>query len=87
MATVNVQITGDWTLVAEAADDPVLITGVVMDPVEVAVSDGAPTVPYGHRLERMASGDGITRELIGAGDIYARLSGNRPGPATLVVTK
>lgn len=85
MATTNITITDDWTQVADASDDPVLITGVSQDPVEFATTaGGAPTVERGHRLGSMASGEGITRTLLGSGDIYARAAS---GKANLVVSK
>lgn len=88
MATTNADITSVWTKVADAAADRVLITGVVQDPVEFATVDGAvaPVVAKGHRLKQMADGEGITRDLIGPGHIYARLSGNRTNTVTLVVS-
>jgi len=87
--TQNVTITSDWTKVADAADDPVLVTSNTKAPVEFAVKDtgGDPTVEAGHRLGDMAEGAGVTRLLLGEGDIYARIMGSEPASALLVVTK
>jgi hypothetical protein len=88
MATVNTTITSAWTKLADAADDPVLITSGTSAVVEVATvaTNVAPSVT-GHRLEELASGQAVTRAVIGDGYIFARIVDPRFLTAEMVVSK
>jgi hypothetical protein len=73
MATVNIAVDEDWTLVASAALDLFLLT--TSDGIEVAVTAGDSTEPdigHGHSVGTQL---GVTRELIGPGAVWARKTG------------
>lgn len=72
MATSNITVTGTWTKLADAGDDPVLIQCTASMPWEVAAvaSDAAPEIDMGHLL--IGTEQVMTRALIGAGYIFAR---------------
>jgi hypothetical protein len=88
MSTQNITITDDWTLVANAADDPVLITAWDQAPFEFATTDSGDDPPdvLGHLMTDLARGQGLTRAAIGEGLIYARLADDRFPSAVLVVS-
>jgi len=71
VATTNVTVSATWTLVAGTAASDVLISVASGGPVEVASTADASTAPTvsGHHL---VFGAGLTRDLIGAGAIWAR---------------
>ena len=86
MATSNIAITKTWTKVANAADDPVLITFRISGTLEVATTstDVAPAVT-GHLVK---PGDAVTRLVIGSGFVWARCSpGGSIENAVLEVSK
>jgi hypothetical protein len=89
MATQNATVSYDWVQLADAADDPVLIQVLEGELFEVATTaSGDPTV-RGHVVAK-ATGDysnllqAITRDLIGAGDIYGRRVDSRASGVLVV---
>ena len=72
MATQNATISTTWTLIADTADDPLLIQPTGAVEFEVATMDTAtiPTIGNGHPLitRQMQA----TRSLLGDGYVYAR---------------
>jgi len=72
MATSNITVTTTWTKLADTADDPVLISFASTCYYEIAttVADSAPTGIIGHQL---AYSEGVTRDTIGTGYIWARI--------------
>jgi len=72
MTTTNVTLTKDWTKIVNDGDQffftiPYQARGRL---VEIATSDGEPTV-VGHRLIGNLR-EGMSRTLLGPGDVYAR---------------
>jgi hypothetical protein len=95
MATQNATITAEWSKIADAADDPVLIQaanpnspdlsidqGVIQ--YELALVDGAsaPTV-VGCTVYSVE--DTPSREALGAGHLYARLIYSSTGSTSAVL--
>jgi len=71
MATTNVTVSQSWTLAVSSAVSDVLLSVAAGGTVEIATTgaDGtAPTVS-GHHLSH---GDGVTRDMLGDGAIWAR---------------
>jgi hypothetical protein len=86
MPTNNIAITSTWTKLAASTDTDLLITSNDAVAVEIASTsaDSAPTV-VGHYL---APGQAITRSLLGAGHVWAKLlPGSRPASVIMVVSK
>ena len=81
MGTLNVTVSSEWVKVRESDDRPFLIGTRYKANVEYAKTDAdtAPTVAQGIAL---TSEQGITRDLIGAGYLWARSLGP---PVTLVI--
>jgi hypothetical protein len=85
MPTANITATTDWTKIADAADEFVLISTTSAAFIEYATTDsGAPSLERGHTL---TDGDSLTRAAIGSGHIYARVRDERFDEAILAVTK
>lgn len=86
MPTTNVSVTTSWTKIAEAGE-AFLLSANVRSVIQVATTtaDAAPVIE-GHQLSVGGSQDALTRDVIGAGYVWARTVGNWPG-ATLVLTK
>lgn len=84
MATQNATITNAWSKIADSEDDSVLIqaSGYIEYQVATTATETAPTV-QGHAIG--GRDRGISRDLIGAGHIYARLTAGGDS-ATLIVT-
>jgi hypothetical protein len=84
MATQNATITSAWSKIADSADDPFLAQPFGSSTFQIATmaTETAPTVE-GHVIK--ASGQAISRDLIGAGHVYARVVSGAPS-ATLVVS-
>jgi hypothetical protein len=72
MATINLTITKTWALVAEADDDPVLVTSRGPATIEFALTatNAAPTVARGHLLR---PDEAATRAVVGDGYLWARV--------------
>ena len=73
MATVNIAVDEDWTLVASVALDPFLLT--TSDGIEVAVTaddSTEPSVDHGHSVGTQL---GLARYMIGDGAVWARRTG------------
>jgi hypothetical protein len=87
MSTKNFEVTTDWLLIANAADDDVLVSSGRRAIIEFAVMDAEedPEVS-GHQLTRMAEGEAITRSALGPGYLYARVFDPRFSQSTLVVS-
>ena len=88
MPTTNVSLSSSWLKVANASDSKVLITLNAPYRVEYATENAgsAPTV-LGHLL---GPDTALTREVIGEGNIWARIQdgGLKPNTtALLIVTK
>lgn len=86
MPTTNVSITSTWTKLAENTNTELLVTWDVPVKVEIAatLANSVPTVD-GHSLTHE---DAITRNLIGAGYVWARLvAGTKPSSVKVVVSK
>ena len=92
MPTQNATITAAWSKIADAADDPLLIqsAGLIEYQIATAATETAPSV-LGHSL--YGAEKAISRDLIGDGHIYARLTGSTANvasggidSATLIVT-
>jgi hypothetical protein len=87
VSTQNATITSAWSKIADTGDASVLIQAAASIEYEVAAmaAESAPTVT-GHKIG--GSGAAITRDLLGDGHIYARLTYISDGSAssTLVVT-
>lgn len=88
MPTANVEITQSWTKLANSSDVTVLVTSRSIYTIEVATTaaDSAPSVS-GHLLH---DGDAITRDLIGAGFLWARVHDGRHvagSPVIMAVSK
>jgi hypothetical protein len=75
MPTVNLNVTESWTKIADATHLTVLVTSRSIYTIEVAVTaaDSAPEV-LGHLLH---DGDAITRDIVGPGFLWARVSDGR----------
>jgi len=84
MSTTNVTLTKSWQQVAADGNEFLLTVPYASDGpiVEVATSTGAPTVT-GHRLQSSVR-EGMSRTLLGPGDVYARAPG---GDAVIVLTE
>ena len=85
MATSNITATAEWTKIADATDDHLLVSTNASSAYEVATTaaDAAPaTSVLGHRMD---AHDAVNRLLIGPGYVWARNIGS--GDANLVVTK
>jgi len=74
MATTNISVSATWTKVVNAADS-FLLSALSGDPsvIEVAISPASASVS-GHRLNA-STNEGMTRDLIGPGDVYVRSTG------------
>jgi hypothetical protein len=86
MATSNINITNAWTKIADASNAELLVTWNAPVWIEVAttVADSAPVVS-GHRL---APESAITRTIIGAGYVWAKVVASANSAAMdLVVSK
>ncbi len=86
MPTSNISVTSTWTKIADEADEGFLLTWDSPVTVEVAsTSADAQPIIRGHKL-RM--NEAITREILGAGYVWAKLcSGSFPAAVSVVVTK
>jgi hypothetical protein len=84
MATQNATITAAWSKIADSEDAQVLIqaSGYIEYQVATMATETAPTA-HGHTIG--GRDRGISRDLIGEGHIYARLTAGGDS-ATLVVT-
>lgn len=84
MATQNATITASWSKIADSADTQVLIqaSGYIEYQVATMATETAPAV-QGHTIG--GRDRGISRDLLGAGHIYARLTAGGES-APLVVT-
>ena len=71
MATTNKAVTDAWTLAVSSAVSDVLLSVAAGGTVEVATTGSDATAPTvsGHHL---TLGMGVTRDLLGAGAIWAR---------------
>lgn len=88
MATTNVTITKTWAKVAEDTDDPFLIQAASSLDWEIAAValDAAPVSTTGHRMTGDA--ESMTRSLIGAGFVYARIAPlSTASKALMIVSK
>jgi hypothetical protein len=86
MPTSNVVISSSWVKIAESSNAELLATWSDPAVLEVATTatDSAPTV-QGHKLTREGA---LTRGVIGAGFVWAKLSaGTKPNSVLLVVSK
>jgi len=86
MTTYNTAVTPTWTKLADSNAGDLLVTWSNSVTVEFATTgaDVAPVVS-GHKL---GPDSAITRSLIGAGFVWARLiAGSKPASVTLVVSK
>lgn len=86
MPTINTHVTTSWTKLADASDNDLLVTWSIPATLEVAstTANAAPIVE-GHRLTNM---DAITRSVLGAGYVWAKLvGGSMPADITLIVSK
>ena len=83
MATTNVLVTGTWTKVVLSTES-FLLTALTnaADTVEVAVFSLADATVHGHKLNAL-NGEGLTRDLIGPGDVYVRSLGGTSVAAAL----
>lgn len=72
MPTQNINITKTWTQLATSADADVLISTTFPNSIEYATTaaNAAPTV-VGHTLSNR---EALTRSVIGAGYIWARIA-------------
>lgn len=83
MPTTNVQVTQAWVKIAETSHTEFLVTWDDRVDLEFATTtaDSAPTV-RGHRLSRDSA---ITRSVLGAGYVWARVVASGHGSAALLV--
>lgn len=86
MATTNEPLTKTWSLAASIAADPVLLSldsAAVVEIATTAADETAPTVS-GHTI---TGGMAITRDILGAGAIWARVAPrSNVATASLVVS-
>lgn len=85
MATTNVILSPTWEKVVDAGFNFILtLTTPNFNYVELAVSDTevVPTV-HGHQFK--GPDEGLTRQLVGPGYIYARSLSNTPATAILTI--
>lgn len=86
MATTNIAINGEWQLIVAAGDEFLftpalgvarglwaqLFNSVVLEVAVVPDADPAPDAAlYGHPI-RFSEAEGMSRTLVGPGDVYAR---------------
>ena len=89
MATVNITVTSAWTKLADTADEHVFVTAAGPAVLEVATTaaDAAPSGIVGHRLPVASIGDAISRDLLGPGYVWCRISDHRVTSQVVVVSK
>ena len=75
MSTQNATITESWSKIADTADDPLLIQaahgGSIQYEIATVATETAPTVA-GHTIYQ--NEQAMTRSVLGAGHVYARLT-------------
>lgn len=74
MATSNISVSKTWTQLASTDDDQVLITFNGTEQIEfvTTAANSAPSASLnGHVLNR---GEGVTRQVLGGGYVWARLN-------------
>jgi len=84
MATQNATLTSSWSKIADSADNTLLIqaSGYIEWQVATMASESAPTVE-GHTIG--GRDRAVSRDMIGDGHVYARLTAGGDS-ATLIVT-
>ena len=86
MATTNISVGTAWVKLAADTDTPVLISNTSSDFLEIAttVADAAPTSITGHIIDGLVP---VTRDIIGTGFVWGRITGQYDDQAEIVVTK